>query len=90
MAYALIRRQLRQKINKHIRLVLFGQGNIVLNLDPVSYTHLDVYKRQVINCAACNNKRANILTKAEYPSYPKVFIKNALTTKSMRQLTAKI
>ena len=40
----------------------------------------------VINCAACNNKRANILTKAEYPSYPKGFIKNALTTKSMRQL----
>ena len=44
----------------------------------------------VINCAACNNKRANILTKADYPSYPNGFIKNALTTKSMIQLTAKI
>ena len=29
---------------------------LLKNLKPVSYTHLDVYKRQIIYWAICNNK----------------------------------
>ena len=32
------------------RLLMFGVGVIVIGVMPVSYTHLDVYKRQHIFC----------------------------------------
>ena len=31
-------------------------GNLILNAEAVSYTHLDVYKRQLYNCKRRNGR----------------------------------
>ena len=38
-------------------------------LEPVSYTHLDVYKRQTILSAQCTDDRVNIVTKDLFKKY---------------------
>ena len=43
--------------------ILTGTGRyLVMAFVPVSYTHLDVYKRQVLGCVLCNLSTAAYLS----------------------------
>ena len=53
------------RFGKHIAIQLNSLGHEIMavDIDAVSYTHLDVYKRQILPCDDCIRAAAALLEK---------------------------